>query len=317
MTEYGFQSFPEMKTIEAFTSPEDRASIFTPVMLGHQKNNEGNSLIHDYLLKDYPEPKDFASFLYVSQVLQAEGIKIGAEHFRRSRPETMGSIFWQLNDCWPVASWSSIDYYGRWKALQYYARRFYAPVLVSPHVEDGILKTYIVSDRVQPVSGELHLRIIDFDGKVVKEATQPVSVPGLSSHVYLQWPLSDLGGTPGADTARQAVVAELIVDGKSVSRNLIYLVPTKQVHLPEAHISTEFTQAADGYHLRLTSPVLARSVYVTFGASSPDLSDNYFDLLPGEMVDVVVKSPETLDQLKANLQVVSLADAFNASSAGP
>ena len=116
VTEYGFQSFPEMKTIEAFTEPADRTSIFTPVMLAHQKNNEGNSIIHDYLLKDYPEPKDFASFLYVSQVLQAEGIKIGAEHFRRSRPETMGSIFWQLNDCWPVASWSSIDYYGRWKA---------------------------------------------------------------------------------------------------------------------------------------------------------------------------------------------------------
>ncbi len=119
VTEYGFQSFPEMRTIEAFTQPEDRANIFTPVMLAHQKNNEGNDIIHNYLLKDYAEPKDFASFLYVSQVLQAEGIKIGAEHFRRLRPETMGSIFWQLNDCWPVASWSSIDYYGRWKALQY------------------------------------------------------------------------------------------------------------------------------------------------------------------------------------------------------
>ncbi|MGA3264935.1 MAG: glycoside hydrolase family 2 protein, partial [Terracidiphilus sp.] len=113
VTEYGFQSFPEMRTIEAFTQPEDRANIFTPVMLAHQKNDEGNAIIHDYLLRDYPEPRDFASFLYLSQVLQAEGIKIGAEHFRRSRPETMGSIYWQLNDCWPVASWSSIDYYGR------------------------------------------------------------------------------------------------------------------------------------------------------------------------------------------------------------
>jgi beta-mannosidase len=310
VTEYGFQSFPEMKTIEAFTSPEDRTSIFTPVMLGHQKNNEGNSIIRDYLLKDYPEPKDFASFLYVSQVLQAEGIKIGAEHFRRSRPETMGSIFWQLNDCWPVASWSSIDYYGRWKALQYYARRFYAPLLVSPHVEDGILRTYIVSDKVQPVSGELHLRIVDFDGKVVKEALQPVSVPGLSSQVYLQWPMSDLGN---ADTARQVAVADLVVEGVRVSRNLIYLVPTKQVHLPEAHISAGLTRGAEGYFLKLSSPVLARSIYVTFGALSPELSDNYFDLLPGEDAVVLVKSHDTLDALKANLHVVSLADAFNAA----
>jgi beta-mannosidase len=315
VTEYGFQSFPEMKTIEAFTSPEDRTGIFTPVMLAHQKNNEGNSLIQDYLLKDYPAPKDFASFLYVSQVLQAEGIKIGAEHLRRSRPETMGSIFWQLNDCWPVASWSSIDYYGRWKALQYYARRFYAPVLVSPHVEDGILKAYIVSDKVQPVSGQLRVRIVDFEGKVVKEALQPVNVPALSSQVYWQRPLSDLGGVDSTDTTSVFVVAELVVDGKSMSRNLIYLVPTKQVHLPEAHMSTELTQAADGFHLKLSTPVLARSVYVTFGAASAEVSDNYFDLLPGETVDVVVKSRESMDRLKANLHVVSLADAFKVSNA--
>ena len=136
MTEYGFQSFPEMRTVETFTIPEDRINIFTPVMLAHQKNNAGNSIIHDYMLRDYPQPKDFASFLYASQVLQAEGIKIGAEHLRRNRPRTMGSIYWQLNDCWPVASWSSLDYYGRWKALHYYARRFYAPLLVSPHQEE-------------------------------------------------------------------------------------------------------------------------------------------------------------------------------------
>jgi beta-mannosidase len=136
MTEYGFQSFPEMHTVESFTAPEDRLSIFTPVMLAHQKNTAGNAIIRDYMLRDYPQPKDFASFLYASQVLQAEGIKIGAEHLRRNRPRTRGSIDWQLNDCWPVASWSSLDYYGRWKALHYYARRFYAPILVSPHQEE-------------------------------------------------------------------------------------------------------------------------------------------------------------------------------------
>jgi beta-mannosidase len=104
--------------------------------------------------------------------LQAEGVKVGAEHWRRSRPETMGSIFWQLNDCWPVASWSSIDYYGRWKALQYYARRFYAPILVSPHVEDGALKVYIVSDKTKAEPATLRVRLMDFDGKVLLEETQ-------------------------------------------------------------------------------------------------------------------------------------------------
>jgi beta-mannosidase len=126
--------------------------------------------------------------------------------------------------------------------------------------------------------------------------------------------LSDLGGADDTDAAREVAVADLVVDGESVSRNLIYLVPTKLVHLPEAHISAELTQATDGYHLKVSSPVLARSVYVTFGATSPELSDNYFDLLPGEAVEVVVKSRETLDSLKANLQVVSLANAFKAAN---
>ena len=125
MSEYGFQSFPELKTIRSFARWDDLA-LESPVMLSHQKNPRGNQLIREYMLRDYEQPKDFASFLYVSQVLQAEGIKVGAEALRRARPRTMGSLYWQLDDCWPVASWSSIDYFGRWKALHYYARRFYA-----------------------------------------------------------------------------------------------------------------------------------------------------------------------------------------------
>ena len=187
-------------------------------MLAHQKNNEGNSIIHDYLLRDYPEPKDFASFLYASQVLQAEGIKIGAEHFRRSRPETMGSIFWQLNDCWPVASWSSIDYYGRWKALQYYARRFYAPILVSPHVEDGSVKVYIVSDKTELTSAMLHVRLMDFDGKVLLDEKQDVSITPLASKVYLDWPILKLTQAGAADTSRVFIIAELAIEAGKRSR---------------------------------------------------------------------------------------------------
>jgi beta-mannosidase len=110
-----------MKTIKSFARGDDLA-IDSPVMMSHQRHPRGNQLIREYMLRDYREPKDFASFLYVSQVLQAEGIKVAAESLRRSRPRTMGSLYWQLNDCWPVASWSSIDYFGRWKALQHYAK---------------------------------------------------------------------------------------------------------------------------------------------------------------------------------------------------
>jgi len=310
VTEYGFQSFPEMRTVESFTLPEDRANIFTPVMLAHQKNNEGNSIIHDYIAKDYPEPKDFASFLYVSQVLQAEGIKIGAEHFRRSRPETMGSIFWQLNDCWPVASWSSIDYYGRWKALQYYARRFYAPMLVSPHVEDGAVKVYIVSDKVAAKTGTLRVRLMDFDGKVLLDESQTGEVAPLASKVYLDWPLKKLTDAGAADTSRVFVVAELSVGGAQVSRNLAYIAPVKEVHLKPAALNVETAGASGSYKIRVSSPVLARSVYLSFGNLDVKLSDNYFDLLPGETVEITAASAVSLDALKAQLKVVSLVDAF-------
>ena len=309
-SEYGFQSFPELKTVESFTTPEDRASIFTPVMLAHQKNNEGNSIIHDYLLRDYAEPKDFASFLYVSQVLQAEGVKVGAEHMRRSRPRVMGSLFWQLNDCWPVASWSSIDYYGRWKALQYYARRFYSPLLVSPVVEDSNIHIYAVSDKTQPTAASLRLRLMTMDGKVVKEETKQITLPALSSQQYEQWPLQTALKN-GGDLSKLFLSADLTVDGTTVSRNLLYLAPTKQVQLQPAVIARELTKVDGSYHLKLKSPVLARDVYVTLGDLDAKFSDNYIDLLPGETAELTITTSADQETLEKDLKITSLADAFS------
>lgn len=311
VTEYGFQSFPEWRTIESFTEPADRTGIFTPILLDHQKNNEGNSIITDYLARDYPQPKDFKSFLYVSQVLQAEGIKIGAEYHRRSRPETMGSIFWQLNDCWPVASWSSIDYFGRWKALQYYARRFYAPVLVSPHLEAGSVKVYIVSDKTKPFNAMLRTRLMDFNGNVLLDENRELKVDPLSSHVALNWPLAKITHAGAHETSKVFVVAELTAEGKTLSRNLIFLAPTQAVQLVPAHLKTQLTGANGDYTLQISAPVLARSIQISFGELDATPADNYFDLLPGETVTIPVHAPATLDQLRANLQVLSLADAFS------
>jgi beta-mannosidase len=309
VSEYGFQSFPEMRTVEAFTAPEDRTGILTPVMLAHQKNDQGNAIIHDYLLRDYQEPKDFASFLYVSQVLQAEGIKVGAEHLRRHRPETMGSLFWQLNDCWPVASWSSIDYFGRWKALQYYARRFYAPVLVSPHVEDGAIASYVVSDRLEPVAGSLRVRVMSFEGKTLDEAALAVKIPAQSSQVYLRTPLSALAAK-GIDFSKVFVVADLTADGRTLSSNLIYLVPTHEIHLPAAAIESAIVAEGDGNRLRLSSGVLARAVHVTFGEFEARPADDYFDLVPGQPVEIKIDGHATVEELRRALKVETLADAF-------
>jgi beta-mannosidase len=311
VTEYGFQSFPEMRTIESFTMPEDRSGILTPVMLSHQKNNEGNSIVHDYLLKDYVEPKDFPSFLYVSQVLQAEGIKIGTEHLRRQRPRTMGALYWQLNDCWPVASWSSIDYYGRWKALQFYARRFFNDVLVSPHQENGGVAVYVVSDNTRAVSGDLRMRVMTFDGNVVLEKQQAVQVSPLSSKVLMQMPIEEGLIAKGMDWSKVFAVADLTVGGNVVSSNVMYLAPTVEIHLPPAPLKNELVRSGDGYQLRISSPVLARSVYVSFNGFDADLSDNYFDILPGQTAEIAIKTNEPEDKVRSGLKVVSLVDAFD------
>jgi beta-mannosidase len=217
-----------------------------------------------------------------------------------------------LNDCWPVASWSSIDYYGRWKALQYYARRFYAPILVSPHVEDGSLKTYIVSDKTVPMPATLRVRLMDFDGKVLLEDSHPVDVTPLASKVYLDWPMQRLTQAGASDTSRVFVVAELIAGTTLISRNLAYLAPVKEVHLKPAALKVKTTGGNGSYKIEITSPVLARSVYLSFGNLEAKLSDNYFNLLPGETAAITVSSSVTLDALKAQLKVISLTDAFAA-----
>jgi beta-mannosidase len=313
MSEYGFQSFPEMRTIRTFAKPEDM-DIRSATMQDHQKNHGGNERILSYMLRWYPEPKDFASFVYLSQVLQAEAIKVGAEHLRRQRPNTMGSLYWQLNDCWPVASWASIDYYGRWKALQYYARRFYDDVIVSPFAHDGKVDVYVVSDELMPVSGEIHARLMDFSGKVLTEKTEVVNAAAQSSAVYFTLDEKELLGD--ADPKKSFLVFDLVVGGKSVSRNLIFFDIMHNLDLPAlVHIDSSVDSTNGNYVVTLQSAALARSVYMSFGDLDVQPSDNYFDLLPGEPVSVTLKvtSSTSLDQLKQSMKIISLTDAFPAS----
>ncbi|MFZ3215793.1 MAG: glycoside hydrolase family 2 protein [Candidatus Acidiferrales bacterium] len=310
MSEYGFQSFPEMRTIDSFTLPEDRG-VLTPVMNDHQKNHRisGNLRIRDYMQRDYPEPKDFPSFVYMSQVQQADTVKVGAEHLRRNRPRTMGSIFWQLNDCWPVVSWASVDYYGRWKALQYYAKRFYNDLLVSPHEENGAVAVYVVSDRTAAAAGSVRIRVLSFDGDVLLEKSQPVSIPPLSSQAYLQIPMEEFLHASGYDPQKAFLSAELTVDNQVVSTNSLFFSSWKDLRLPVPKFTSSLMQADGAYHLTISSRIFARDVYVSLGDYDASYSDNYFDLLPGQSADVIIKSPATLDQLRAALKITSFADA--------
>ncbi|HMD17231.1 MAG TPA: glycoside hydrolase family 2 protein [Terriglobales bacterium] len=318
MTEYGFQSFPEMRTIRTFASKPEDFDIHSTVMQAHQKNKGGNERILTYMLREYREPKDFASFVYLSQVQQAEIIKIGAEHLRRQRPRTMGSLYWQLNDCWPVASWASIDYFGRWKALHYYARRFYDDVLVSPYLHDDKVDVYVVSDNLKPFAGTIHTRLLDFSGKALLDQTKDIQAPAQSSAIYMTFDKADLAAK--ADLRGSFLVVDLEVAGKSVSRNLIFFDVTHNLQLPvmpkiEATLSPggKDNNKDKDYTITLQSPKLARGVYISFGDLDVESSDNYFDLLPGEPATITLKSAATIDQLRGALKIISLTEAFAAN----
>jgi beta-mannosidase len=308
MSEFGFQSFPEMRTIRAFAEPED-FDIHSLVMQAHQKNKGGNERILTYMLREYRQPKDFASFVYLSQVQQAEIIKIGAEHLRRQRPRTMGSLYWQLNDCWPVASWSSIDYYGRWKALHYYARRFYDDLLISPFLHDGKVDVYVVSDKLQPLAGSIRTRLLDFSGNPRLDQSKEIQIPAQSSSIDLTFATADLAEK--ADPHRSFLVFDLEVAGKRVSRNLVFFEVMHNLELPASpKIDATLNQAGEGYTITLASAKLARNTALTFGDLDVQISDNYFDLLPGEPVSLALKSSATIDQLRSALKIISLTEAF-------
>jgi len=308
MSEFGFQSFPEMRTIRSFAAPDDLA-IDSVVMQSHQKNHGGNERILTYMLREYPEPRDFASFVYLSQLQQAEAIKVGAEHLRRNRPRTMGALFWQLNDCWPVASWSSIDYFGRWKALQYFARRFYADLLISPFAHDGNVDVYVVSDKMQPVAGQIRTRLLTFDGKMLNDRAEDVQIPAQSSAVYLSLNEKQILGSTNPDDA--FLVVDLLVGGKAVSRNEVFFDRMRNLNLPlKSAIESNIAASPDGYTLKLRSPTLSRAVYLSFGDIEVTLSDNYFDLLPGEDAVVHLKTQASQAQLQQALKIVSLTEAF-------
>ena len=311
VSEYGFQSFPEMQTIRAFARPED-LDIRSTVMQSHQKNHGGNERILTYMLREYREPKDFASFVYLSQVQQAEVIKVGAEHFRRSKPRTMGTLYWQLNDCWPVASWASIDYYGRWKALQFYTRRFYDDALVSPYEHDGKVDVYVVSDKLQALTGRIHARLMDFSGNVLWEEKQEVQIPAASSAIYSTLEEKDLfADSAKTDRRKDFLIFDLEVAGKNVSRNSVFFDVTHNLELPVSpKIESRLTKTGDGFSLTVKASVLARDVQISFGDLDAQVADNYFDLLPGEEVTVAVKSGAALEQVQGAMKVISLTDAF-------
>jgi beta-mannosidase len=236
--------------------------------------------------------------------MQAEGIGLAARHLRASRPRSMGSLYWQLNDVWPAISWSSIDYHGRWKALQFHARRFYAPLLATALREHGTTQVTLVSDRTTPVQARWRLRVMDFAGRLISEQQHDVTLAPLAATPVGTFSDPQLAGSqPRAGFA----VVDVLVGGRSVSRALVFFVAAKRLALPLPHIRTQWAPSGDGYTLTLSTDRLAREVWVSFGTLDAQLSDNAFDLLPGEPVSLHVRSTAGLDALRGALHLQDLA----------
>jgi beta-mannosidase len=307
VSETGIQGFPQMATIDQFTLPGDR-SITSPVMNAHQKNAliNGNLVIDKIIKTEYKEPADFAIFDYLSQLVQGESLKIYAEAMRRRRPFSMGFLYWQLNDSWPVISWSTMDYYGRPKAGLYMAKHFFAPVLVSPFEEDGKVNVYVVSDLPKDEKASLQVRLMSFNGKILWSKTSNEKVKALSSRIALSITETELAKT-GYDSATTFINAKLVDEkGQVLSSNDLYFNRPKDLQYSKSQISTDLTKEGDHYVLKISSPTLAPRVDVTFGDEDVWLSDNFMDLLPNEPVLITIKSKASLEKLREALKVVSL-----------
>ncbi|MFA4947007.1 MAG: glycoside hydrolase family 2 protein [Candidatus Krumholzibacteriia bacterium] len=320
MSEFGFQSFPSLATIARFAHPEDRR-IDSAVMLSHQKAPRGNEIIRTYMERDYRPPRDFESFVYVSRLLQAEGMKTAIEAQRRAKPSCMGSLYWQLNDCWPAASWSSIDYEGDPKALHYFARDAFGEVLVSPVVEGSVLRVYAVSDRVAAIEGVAILKLLDFMGNVIWIDTRRVSMSADSSVAFFESGVERLlRGRPG-----NAVVfcAELWESGELLSKNLLYFAPPRELDLPPfeaarpgerksgSNLSVRsISRVENGYSISLRARALVKNLYLSVEGHEGFFDRNYFDMLPGSRETVLFVTDEDIYDFSDVLIMKSLADTY-------
>lgn len=305
MSEYGFQAFPEMKTIRMFASPEDY-ELESPVMNAHQKASIGNFLIKKTMALYYKVPEKFEDLIYAGLILQGQGMRHGIEAHRRHRPYCMGSLPWQLNDSWPVVSWSSIDYYGNWKAMHYQIRRAFAPVLVDAIKEGNNLSYYIMSDRLTDEELTLNLELMDFNGKVYRKQKVDGLLPANTSKLFYQEPVEQaLAGRDSATTFMHMVVKSK--KGEVLSDEIYYFAHPKDQLLPKTPLLWQVKQKKGYCEVTVKADKLARDIFIEVPVQGVRFSDNFFDLLPGQKKKVIITSPDakSLDHLQVTVHQLS------------
>ena len=308
-SEYGFQSFPEFESVKRYAPYPEDWDIRSEVMMSHQRGGDhANGLIETYLLNEYKKPRDFRAFLYMNHVLQGDAIKTAIESHRRQMPYNMGTLFWQHNDCWPVASWASRDYYGRWKAQHYYVRKAYDDILISPVVEGDDLKVYAVSDRLENTSGQLQLQVCQFDGTVVHHWGKSVGISGNDSRVCFSAPLAKL--LEGANRGTVYVRVDYTDKSGRVYHNNYCLGKQKDMDYPKVDLQTEVRSIEGGYEVTVSADKFARAVCLSVADNESVYSDNYFDVQPKSSVQVQVRTRLSAEAFNGSLRLTCLNNEF-------
>lgn len=315
MSEFGYQSFPEPKTIRAFTDEADRASVVTPAMAWHQRSGGvvGNQKIVGMILNYFKPPRDFETTLWLSQIMQGYGIKTGAEYWRQTMPKSMGCVFWQYNDTWPGMSWASVDYFGRWKALHYMARKFYAPVLVSglQNLENGTVDIFVTSDRLEACQGVLTWNITDLKGKSLSQASAKIEIAALKSQKIQTLDVGKVIGHLGKNEVLTWL--KLTVTGEVVSENLVLLALPKELKLGDPKLTSSVKESGDGFLVTIQSATPALWVWLDLKNADAKYADNFIHLMPDVPQTVLVQPKQLMDReaFLGELQVRSLYDTHS------
>jgi beta-mannosidase len=275
-----------------------------------QRSGPGNCVILSQMLDTFRMPMDFPSLAYLSMILQAEGIRIGVEHWRRNRARVSGTIIWQLNDCWPSISWSSLDYFGRWKAMHYAARRFYAPVLLSIEDQEDRRAVHVTSDLTRAWEGEVRWRLETAGGKVLDHGREKVSAAPLADTYVCT--LDFTGRIDGGNRRKTVLVCELRQGRSRISSSISAFAPIKHLELEKPRLKVKASRTEEGLELDVSAETLALFIELALEGADAVFSDNYFDLPAGGTARVTAPLPKgwTLARARKALRVRSLVDSY-------
>ncbi len=304
MSEFGFESYPDMKTIESFTEEEDRNPI-SRIMDDHQRCPGGNSKIFYYMSQYFKAPSDLRNTVYLSQLSQGDALTTGIRHWRRNRGRCMGAVYWQLNDNWPVASWASIDYYGRWKALHYMAKRDFANLLLSCEGKEESVSLWLSNEDKKEKSGVLKWELCDFSGKTILEGEEKAVIPSFSSRSFLTMDFTE--ELKNGDCCNRFLFARFEGEDGTVCRASHAFAPYKHMELEDPALSCEVKERDGKLTISVKADRPALFVYLDLSSDDAVFSDNFFHMKGGETRELtLVRGELSPGELKKQLTATSL-----------